>query len=153
MSHFLAGREEATNCHISWLRCRSWRDGLTPSIHRETRRGTNCHITWGNTKGDKLSHCVAPLQLWSRRLDTKYSSRDAKWDKLSHFLAGHEGGQIVTFLGLLCSSWPHALNPTIHREARRATNCHMSWRDTKGDKLSHFLAPLQLSARRLDPEC
>ena len=35
---------------------------------------------------------------------------------------------------------------------KRATNCHIPWRNAKGDKLSHSLAPLQFLARRLDPE-
>ena len=65
-------------------------------IHSEKQRGTNCHIAWRNGKGDKLSH----------------------------FLAGREGRQIVTFLG----------------GTRR------------GDKLSHFLAPLPFLARWFDPK-
>ena len=106
-------------------------------VQQQKQRETNCDIPWQNGKGDKLTH----------------------------YLAGHGREQIVTFPGWTrrgtnCyiswppfRSWRDSLTPSIHRRTQRETHCHMSWRDTKGDKLSHFLAPLQFSATGLDPEC
>ena len=134
-------------------------------IHPEKQRGTNCHIAWrngkgdklshywarheagqivtflgGDTKGDKLSHFLAPLPFLARWFDPKYSSRDPKGDKLSHYLGEHERGTNYHIAWPPCSSGRDALTRSIHRGTRSGTNCHISWRDTKGDKLSLFLA-------------